>query len=157
VNPDSTQTTILNANLPLPTCATSIRVGVLPGTFSVPALLSFEQSTSNVSNLPGMRFARVHFLLEAENAGSGAAMQPSLPVSVEMEYDPACLAGLNTAGLHLRSWSKSSPDLSTASWSGNGISCQPDPAHNRLSCGLDQLGEFALFGPMQLYLPVIRN
>jgi hypothetical protein len=157
VDPNSAQITYLNADLPLPTCATAIRLGVSPGTFSAPALLSFEQGSSNVANWQGMPFARVHFVLQAVNASSGAALQPGLPVSIELEYDPACLAGVYGKGIHLRAWSQSPANPGAAGWSDDGIACQPGPVRGRLSCGLDLLGEFALFEPVRRYFPVIRN
>lgn len=155
VYPNATQTTYLDANLPLPTCATSLRIGVPPGAFATATRLSFEQSTANVTDWQGRRFARVHFVLNAADASSGAARQPGLPLSAEIEYDPACLVGLYEKGLHLRSWTSVLPDFDRSGWSADGVTCQPHPEQDRVNCDLAGLGDFALFEPVRLLLPVV--
>ncbi|MDX9954029.1 MAG: kelch repeat-containing protein [Anaerolineae bacterium] len=145
--------TVLEPELPLPSCATAIVVTIPSGAFSVPATASFAQNSSNVEDPPQLSFAGLHFALTAQNAQS-QPIQPVKALSLAVTYDPACLGGLRESELHLRRWSD------TTGWGTSGVTCTPAPAQNRLNCSLSQLGRFAMFQLPEpdwheIYLPLV--
>jgi hypothetical protein len=145
---DATEPVVLAANLPLPSCAMAINVTVPPGAFSTAAYVGFLQGSFNVEDWAGMRFAGSHFNLSARDEG-GTALQPLIPLSLELAYDPLCLGGLYEEGLHLRAW------RDRAGWSRAGLACTPDPEADSLACSISGLGELALFEPAFAYLPLV--
>jgi hypothetical protein len=149
VDPGATAPVVLQANLPLPSCAKAIVATIPPGAFDVQARVRFRQGSSNVADWGSLRFAGSHFTLEARATGSGAPLDPDPPVSVRLDYDPACRGGLYERGLHLRLWS------SPGGWTTGGIACTPDPSRDRLTCSLSRLGQLALFEPALVYLPLV--
>ncbi|MGC9334651.1 MAG: kelch repeat-containing protein, partial [Anaerolineae bacterium] len=146
----ATEPVVLDANLPLPSCATAIRVTIPPGAFSTAAYVGFLQGSFNVEDWAGMRFAGSHFNLSARDEGGGA-LQPLAPLTLNLGYDPLCLGELREESLNLRSWQDQS------GWLTGGIACTPDPPGNRLVCSLSEVADFALFGPATSYLPLVMK
>jgi N-acetylneuraminic acid mutarotase len=153
VEPDPETETILHAKLPLPTCATSIVVTIPADAFPSGTGLQLRQVSSNVVRPRGARFDGVQFVLSAVDGG-GNPVQPGLPMALEVDYDPACLGGLDEETMHLRKW------IQPEGWVKSGMSCSVSAATDTLACTLSQTGQFALFEnywEAYLYLPLVRR
>jgi hypothetical protein len=133
--------TVLTPDLPLPSCAMAITVTIPPGAFDVGASVRFLQGSNNIQDLFRWRYAGSHFYLTAVDS-LGNPIQPALPLSLVLEFDPACMDGLDTEDLHLRRWTDA------RDWDRAGLSCAIDPVDNKLTCSLSQLGRLAMFQPL---------
>ena len=132
---------MLTPDLPLPSCAMAITVTIPPGAFDVGASVRFLQGSNNIQDLFRWRYAGSHFYLTAVDS-LGNPIQPALPLSLVLEFDPACMDGLDTEDLHLRRWTDA------RDWDRAGLSCAIDPVDNKLTCSLSQLGRLAMFQPL---------
>jgi hypothetical protein len=100
----------------------------------------------------GLTFAGHAFTLEAFRDGT---LLPgfvfSVPITIEIHYTDADIAGLDEATLELRYWDGSA-------WSTDGITVvEHDTANNRLVVSVAHLSEFGMFaeGFERLYLPLV--
>lgn len=153
VVPDADTETVLAAELPLPTCATGIEVTIPAGAFPGDTGVQLRQVSSNVVRPRGTRFDGIQFALSAVN-GTGAEVQPALPLALEIVYDAACLGGLDEETLHVRRW------IQPEAWVKEGLTCGIDATSDTLACTLSQTGQYAVFEnywEAHLYLPLVRR
>ena len=155
VDPGATEAVVLQGNLPLPSCVTAIEVTIPAGAFEVKALVEFVQGWSDVEDWQGLRFARSHFTLAADDE-DGNPIHPVVPLLLTLQYDSSCLGGLNENGLHLRY--RADPP----GWDTDGIASTPDASRDMLIGSLSDVGEFAMFESAAVektrtYLPLIPN
>ncbi|MHB1317709.1 MAG: hypothetical protein ACYCYF_03720, partial [Anaerolineae bacterium] len=153
VEPDLVTETVLDAELPLPTCAGSVRVTIPAGAFPSGTGVQLRQVSSNVVRPRGARFDGIQFLLGAAD-GAGSTVQPTLPLALAIEYDPACLGGLDEGTMHLRRWIQ--PDA----WVKDGLTCILGAAADTLACTLSLVGQYAVFENQFeefAYLPMLRR